>query len=60
MLFIPNSDMFFLFWNSQSFHLHVGGSHVLLHKPWHEQVHSARSSCTVPEQVRKRSEFGWK
>jgi len=37
-----------------------GGPHVLLHKPWHEQVHFARSSCTAPERVRKRSEFGWK
>ena len=36
------------------------GTHVSLHKPWHEQVHSARSSCTAPERVRKRSEFGWK
>jgi len=40
-----------------------GGSHVLLHKPWHEQVHSARwshsarSSCTAPERVRKRFKF---
>jgi len=37
-----------------------GGSHVLLHKPWHEQFHSARSSCTAPERVRKRSKFGSK
>jgi len=37
-----------------------GGSHVLLHKPWHWQEHSARSSCTAPERVRKRSESGWK
>jgi len=35
-----------------------GGSQVLLHRPWHEQVHSARSSCTAPERVRKRSELG--
>jgi len=37
-----------------------GRSHVLVHKPWHEQVHSARSSCMAPERVGKRSEFGWK
>jgi len=37
-----------------------GGVHVLLHKPCHEQVHSAHSSCMAPERVRKQSEFGWK
>ena len=30
-----------------------GGFHVLLHKPRHGQVPSARSSCTAPERVRK-------
>jgi len=36
-----------------------GGFHILLHKSWHEQVNSARPSCTAPEQVRKRSDSGW-
>jgi len=35
------------------------GSQGFLHKPWHEQVHSARSSCMAPERVRKQSKFGW-
>ena len=37
-----------------------GGSQVSLPKPCHEQVHSAHSSCTAPERVPKRLEFGWK
>jgi len=32
--------------------------HVLLRKPCHEEVHSARSSCTAHEHVRKWFEFG--
>jgi len=36
------------------------GFHILLHKPCHEEVHSARSTCTAPERVRKRFESGWK
>ena len=36
--FIPETDMLFPCWNSQSFHLHTGGFHVLLHQPCHEQV----------------------
>ena len=35
-----------------------GVFHILLHKPSHEEVHSASSSCTAPERVRKRFEFG--
>jgi len=35
-----------------------GGFHILLHKPCHEEVHSARASCTAPERVRKLFEFG--
>ena len=35
-----------------------GGSHVLLHKPCHEEVHSAHSSYTAPERVRNWLEFG--
>ena len=45
--FIPENDMLFLCWNSQSFHLHTGGVHVLIHKTFLEQVHCARSSCTT-------------
>ena len=37
-----------------------GGFHVLLQFFFHEQVHSARSSCMAPERVRNRSEFGQK
>ena len=37
-----------------------GGFHVLLHKTFLEQVHSAHASCTAPERVRKWSEFGRK
>jgi len=37
-----------------------GWFHIFLHKPRHEEVHSARSSCTAPERVWKRFEFGWK
>jgi len=36
------------------------GLRILPHKLCHEEVHSARSSCTTPERVRKRFEFGWK
>ena len=50
ILFIPETDMLFSCWNSQSFHFHMGGvsrfttqamtwtDFVLLHKPWHEQI----------------------
>jgi len=31
---IHTLPMLFPCWNSQSFHLHVGGSHVWIHKPW--------------------------
>jgi len=34
-----------------------GGFHILLHTPCHEEVHSARSSCTTPERVRNQFEF---
>ena len=34
-----------------------GGFHVLLHNLCHEEVHSTRSSCMAPEQVRKCSKL---
>ena len=39
---------------------HRGGFCILPHKPLYEEVHSSRSSCTAPKQVRKRFVFGWK
>ena len=37
-----------------------GVFHVLLHKPCHEEVPSARSMCTAPERVQKLFELGGK
>ena len=48
-----------LFWNSFSTSVR-GGFHILLHKPCHEEIHSALSSSTAPERVRNRFESGWK
>jgi len=56
--FIPETDM--LFYVVTKFPPPYGGGLMFYYTSHHEQVHSTRSSCTAPEQVRKRSEFGFK
>jgi len=55
LILFPKLIGFFLCQNSHSFHCHSVKSHVLQHKPCHREVHSACSSCTAPEGVRKRT-----
>jgi len=56
----PKLLCFLFCWNSQSFHLHTREVSRFTTQKFLEQVHSARSSCTAPERVRKRSKFGQK
>ena len=53
---LPRKTSFFNLERQKASTLIRGGFHALLHKPSHEEVHTARSSWTVPKRVRKRSQ----